>query len=502
MTADFSDRVDLAARKYGSSVLYANDDFFAEKENLLKPEKAIFLDGKYTDRGKWMDGWESRRKRVAGHDFALIRLGLPGLVRGVNIDTAFFTGNYPQFAALEGIALPGQPTVEELLDPALEWTPLVSKNALRGGSDNLFESENQTLRVTHLRLNIFPDGGVARLRVYGDVIADLRFLGRPGETQEADLAAVEHGGLAVACNDMFFGSRHNLLGPGRAANMGDGWETKRSRKTEADWIVVKLGAEGTIRRALVDTAHFKGNFPESCGLDVAHLPDGTDFASVPEQAWTPILARTKLQAHTVHSYEDAIAPHAPATHVRMRIWPDGGVSRLRLFGIASESGRETLGLRSLSAQSERARTRTLHAICGSAAWANTMAKSAPYTDLPALLTLAERVWNTLAPQDWHEAFGAHPRIGERKPDAQAMGEQQKALSADAAVLADIQTHNVAYEARFGHIYLVCAADKSAEELLATLKARMANDPGTELRVAAAEQAKITALRLTKLVRRA
>jgi allantoicase len=500
--APYTDKVDLAARKYGGSVLYANDDFFADKDNLLKAEKPIFIDGKYTFRGKWMDGWESRRKRGPGHDFAIIRLGLPGIVRGVNIDTAFFTGNFPQSAALEGIALPGQPTVDELLDPALEWTTLVARADLRGGSDNLFASAAGELRVTHLRLNIYPDGGVARLRVYGDVVADLRFLGPVGSDQEVDLAAVEHGGIAASCNDMYFGSRHNLVGPGRAPNMGDGWETRRSRKEAADWIIVQLAAEGTIHRALVDTAHFRGNFPESCGLEVAHLTAMQaqgDLAQLPESTWTPILARTKLQAHTVHDYEREINAHAPATHVRMRIWPDGGVSRLRLYGTPTTRGREALGLRYLAALSMAARTAAFHAVCSVRSWASAMAEHATYTDLASLQSRAQAEWSKLGDAEIHEAFAGHPRIGERKPDAQAMGEQKRALEASAELLVQLAAINAEYEARFGHIYLVCAAGKSAEELLAVAKARLANAKADELRVAAAEQAKIIELRLRKLV---
>jgi allantoicase len=502
-SAPYTDKVDLAARKYGGSVLYANDDFFADKDNLLKPDKAIFIEGKYTFRGKWMDGWESRRKRGPGHDFAIIRLGLPGIVRGVNIDTAFFTGNFPQSASVEGIALPGQPTVEELLNPDLEWTPLVGRSALAGGSDNLFGSTGGELRVNHLRLSIFPDGGVARLRVYGDVVADLRCLGPVGSDQEVDLAAVEHGGVAVACNDMFFGSRHNLIGPGRAVNMGDGWETKRSRKEAADWIIVQLAAEGTVHRALVDTAHFRGNFPESCGLDGAYIAGDAsgagDLSALPENSWTPILQRSKLQAHTIHDYEREILPHAPITHVRMRIWPDGGVSRLRLFGKATTKGREKLGLRYLAVLTETAREATFYAICSVRSWARAMANHAPYTSLPELQAHAHAEWTKCAASHISEAFAGHPRIGERKPDAQAMGEQQRALAASAETLAELARVNANYEQRFGHIYLVCAAGKSAEELLAIAKARMQHSPAEELVAAADEQAKIIALRLQRLV---
>ncbi len=500
---DFLDLPDLAARKYGGSVLYANDDFFAEKENLLKPEKAIFIDGKYTDRGKWMDGWESRRRRVPGHDFCIVRLGLPGVLRGVVVDTAFFKGNFPQACSLEGISLPGQPTVEELLADDLAWVEVLPKSDLRGDSENLF-AVDASARFTHLRFHIYPDGGVARLRVHGDVVPDPRWMGRPGAEQEVDLAAVEHGAEVIATNDMFFGSRHNLIGPGRAANMGDGWETKRSRREGPDWVVVRLAAPGEIHRALVDTLHFKGNFPESCALHVTHVQEGSsvDVTTLPESAWTELLPRTKLQAHTLHAYEEQLRAAGPATHVRMRIWPDGGVSRLRLFGHVSGASKERQALRFLNAVPSATRERMLRSTCGSSAFVKALAARAPFTSFAALSKSADEVFATLGAADLDEAFSAHPRIGETRADAQAMGEQAQVASAQQATLDALAAANAAYEQKFGRIYIVCASGKSAEEMLALAKTRMTHDAKKELQVAAEEQRQITQLRLAKLVRRA
>jgi allantoicase len=217
---DFTDLIDLASEKVGGAVLVANDDFFAPKENLLKASEPVFIEGKYTDRGKWMDGWESRRRRTPGFDWCIVRLGLPGIVRGVVVDTSFFRGNYPEHCSLDGASFDGLPTDEQLLDESVQWKPLLPQVALNGDSRNPFPVEYGE-RITHLRFRIYPDGGVARLRVYGEVIPDWQRLKRAGG--HVDLAAAENGALVLSCSDMFFGHRHNLIMPGRAADMSDGW---------------------------------------------------------------------------------------------------------------------------------------------------------------------------------------------------------------------------------------------------------------------------------------
>jgi allantoicase len=327
---DFTELVDLAAERVGGAVLYANDDFFAPKENLLKPGAPVFREGEYTDRGKWMDGWESRRRRTPGFDWCIIRLGLPGRLRGVVVDTAHFKGNYPEQCSLEACAIDGQPGVEQLLDEAVGWREVLPVSALRGDSQNPF-SIAETQRATHLRFRIYPDGGVARLRVYGEVVPDWTRLTARGAS--LDLAAVESGGLVLACSDMFFGHRHNLIMPGRAANMSDGWETKRRRGPGHDWVVIKLGARGHIHQVEVDTSHFKGNYPDGCSLEGTDAGDaGGDASGLANASWTEILPRTGLQAHTRHHFTDELQSAGAFTHVRFNIYPDGGVSRLRLYG--------------------------------------------------------------------------------------------------------------------------------------------------------------------------
>ncbi|MEP6920528.1 MAG: allantoicase [bacterium] len=323
---DFTELIDLAAEKLGGAVLIANDEFFAPKENLLKASEPIFIEGKYTDLGKWMDGWESRRRRTPGYDWCIIRLGLPGIVRGVIVDTSFFRGNYPEQCSLEACALEGQPTVEQLTDEATKWTEILSAADLVGDSINPFVIEHKA-RITHLRFKIYPDGGVARLRVFGEVVPDWDRIKRGGG--EIDLAAIENGGLSLSCSDMFFGNRHNLIMPGRAQNMSDGWETKRRRGPGHDWVIIKLGQPGQISRVEVDTSWFKGNFPDSCSLEAC---DTIGHVLPLALEWKEVLPSAKLLAHTRHYFEKEILNAGTVSHVRFNIFPDGGVSRLRVYG--------------------------------------------------------------------------------------------------------------------------------------------------------------------------
>lgn len=328
--SEFVELIDLAAERLGGAALYANDEFFAPKENLLKASAPVFIEGEYTDRGKWMDGWESRRRRTPGFDWCIIRLGLSGIIRGVVVDTSHFKGNYPDHCSIEACAVDGHPDVEQLLSDAILWTEILPTSKLRGDSLNPFPIKREQ-RFTHLRFKIYPDGGVARLRVYGEVVPDWSKLGR-GES-EIDLAAAENGALVVASSDMFFGHRHNLIMPGRAADMSDGWETKRRRGPGHDWAIIRLARRGRIHRLEVDTSYFKGNFPESCSLEATDAGNDSieDYANS-SLAWREILARTKLQAHTRHFFEEEIKDSDAATHVRFNIFPDGGVSRLRIMG--------------------------------------------------------------------------------------------------------------------------------------------------------------------------
>jgi allantoicase len=322
--------VDLASERLGGSAVAANDEFFASRDNLVRAAAPLFREGVYTDRGKWMDGWETRRRRDPGHDWCIVRLGLPGIIHGLVVDTSNFKGNFPQACSVEACEAAGHPDTETLTGGQTRWPEILPQTPLEGDRENPFPILTDR-RFTHVRLNIYPDGGVARLRVFGLVAPDWGRLARAGG--DVDLASVENGGLVLSASDMYFGSRHNLILPGRGRDMSDGWETRRRRGPGHDWAIVRLGKAGTIRRVEVDTAHFKGNAPGSCSLDVTTAPVAApERLAEPTGEWRELLPRTPLQPHTLHRFEEELRPAGEATHARLNIFPDGGVSRLRLFG--------------------------------------------------------------------------------------------------------------------------------------------------------------------------
>ena len=337
--ATFTGLVDLAAEGLGGRALATNDDFFAGVDNLVKPGRGVFLPDEYTERGKWMDGWESRRKRGPGHDWAIVRLGVAGVVRGLDIDTNHFLGNHPPFASVEATSAPADADLDAL--ETARWTEILPQAPLRPGSQNLF-AVHAPGAFTHVRLHIYPDGGVARLRVYGEVagawdepIDDAaQAQVQPGEL---DLAAVRHGALALACSDMFFGPMNNLIAPGRAVNMGGGWETRRRRSPGHDWILVRLAERGRVGVVEVDTNHFKGNFPDRFALDGVDAPGARITDLLARDDWRVAVDETPLQAHARLFVRDAVKDAGPFTHVRLRIFPDGGVSRLRVYGTREAS---------------------------------------------------------------------------------------------------------------------------------------------------------------------
>ena len=320
---DFRELPDLALRSVGGAVVHANDDAFAAKENLITPGRPAFDPTTFGSQGKVYDGWETRRRRAPGHDEAIVRLGASGVVHGVVVDTAWFTGNYPPEIAVDGACADG------LADVAgLEWEPLVPRSAVRGDSENAFAVE-QPRRVTHVRLRIFPDGGVARLRVHGEALPDPALLDTLGT---ADLAALEHGGRVVACSNAFYGSPNNLLLPGPARSMGEGWENARRRDDGNDWVEVALVAEAALVLAELDTSWFLHNAPGWAALTGRTADGGT----------VELLRRTALQPDTRHRFS---VPTTAVTHVRMDVFPDGGMARLRLHGRLTEAGRADLATR-------------------------------------------------------------------------------------------------------------------------------------------------------------
>jgi len=316
---------DLAARSAGAAVLWANDDLFAEKENLIKPGPAEHRPATFGHKGQVYDGWETRRRRGAtadSHDFVIVRLGVPGIIRGVVVDTAWFTGNYPPEVSVEAAFIEGYPSPQELADKA-SWTTIVKRRAVNGDTRNPFAVESPR-RWTHVRLAIYPDGGVARLRVHGEGLLDPRFTKLP-----LDLAALENGGRITACSNMFYSSPNNLLLPGAARTMGEGWETSRRRDTGNDWVQVRLAGQGVVTAAELDTSYFVGNAPGSAALR------GRDDSD-PSGEWFDLLPRTQLQPDTKHRF--LIEADRPVTDARLDIHPDGGMARLRLFGRLTPEG--------------------------------------------------------------------------------------------------------------------------------------------------------------------
>jgi allantoicase len=324
--------VDLAHPRLGTQVTFATDDFFAPKERLIDPAPPIFMPGKYDDHGKWMDGWESRRKRTPGHDCCVIRLGAPGRIRAVDIDTSFFTGNYPPEAMLEASGHDGSPKDGPGDGPGddLAWHAIVPRRPLEGDRHNLAMVADEGI-WRWLRLHIYPDGGVARLRIFGEIHKDWS---RVAPDEEIDLAALVNGGVGLAWSDAHYGLPANMLAPGRGRDMGDGWETARRRGPGNDWAVLRLGHPGRITRAVVDTAHFKGNYPDRCALRAARLEREPEPATLGETSaeWPLLLPETRLAADSEQVFAGDLADLGAVSHVRLDIFPDGGVSRLRLFG--------------------------------------------------------------------------------------------------------------------------------------------------------------------------
>jgi len=310
--------IQLEQPRLGTRVTFATDDFFAAKERVIDSAAPVFIDDKYDDHGKWMDGWESRRKRIEGHDFCIIRLGVPGAIHGFDIDTSFFTGNSPPQASIEACI-----SDEESPEKAT-WVELLGRTDLAGDAHHYHEISDERI-WTHVRLHIYPDGGIARLRIFGEVRANF-----DGVDGYVDLVAVENGGRAIACSDEHYGSMHNLNAPGRGVNMGDGWETARRRGPGNDWVIAALAQPGVIERVEVDTAHFKGNYPDRVSLEAGLFGSDAE-ASRDSENWQTLLAETKLKMDQQHYFE-TLEDIGDVSHVRMSIYPDGGVSRLRLFG--------------------------------------------------------------------------------------------------------------------------------------------------------------------------
>ncbi|MFT4036485.1 MAG: allantoicase [Patulibacter sp.] len=342
MTDVFSRYPDLASRLLGSSVPWANDELFAARDNLIEPSTPVFHPATFGTRGQVYDGWETRRRRDAGpdaYDEAIIRLGVPGIVFAVDIDTSHFTGNYPPEASVEGCAVAGYPDLNVVRDA--DWRPLVRRAPLQADAHNRFtvlESadphDDDAIAgelVTHVRLRIYPDGGVARLRVHGTPVLDPRIV----DAGPFDLAALENGGLVLDSSNAFYSSATNLILPGPARTMGEGWETARRRDHGHDWVIFQLAAAGHVRLIELDASHFVGNAPGSCIVEGRHG----------DEPWQEVLPRTPVQPDVRHRFPVADADTGPLTQLRLNVYPDGGLARLRAFGTPTPEARAAIGRR-------------------------------------------------------------------------------------------------------------------------------------------------------------
>ena len=312
--------VNLASAGFGALAVECSDDFFGKKERILKDEPPVFVPDKYDKNGKWMDGWESRRRRNGGYDWLIIELGTKALIKGFDIDTSHFTGNFPPGASIEGASCDAVPHSKN------DWFPLTPQVTLEGNKHHFFESSNFETPAKWIRLNIYPDGGVARLRVYGDPTPSFINL------QEAvELSAVVNGGRIVDFSNSHYGNPEVILSLTQGNNMGDGWETARRRTPGNEWIIVKLGKSGVVQEIHVDTTHFKGNFPDGFSVQGSYM---TKFAKnvivTQSMFWPTICPFTKLKPDELQIFK--INCQDTVSHIKFNSFPDGGISRLRIFG--------------------------------------------------------------------------------------------------------------------------------------------------------------------------
>jgi allantoicase len=333
---------DLASRSLRGSVIAASDEFFAEKENLINPGAPTFSPHTFGHKGQVYDGWETRRRRGSGRslpadgdqDWVIVRLGAPGVVHAVVVDTAYFTGNFPPACSVEACWADGYPDLAAL--DSARWVEIVARSPLKGDTPHVFEIPPQARhRYSHVRLRIYPDGGVARLRVHGAVVPDPSLL----EGMTFDLAALENGADVVACSDRFYSSPRNAISPGLSRVMGEGWETRRRRSAGNEWLAVRFAAPAVISLVEVDTSGYIGNSPGLAELRGSLSGGGAAGETVtPDDpsSWHRLLERAPLLPDTPHRFR--IASSAPCDLVRLDVFPDGGVARLRLYGTLTPEG--------------------------------------------------------------------------------------------------------------------------------------------------------------------
>ena len=317
--------IDLAQSRLGTKVVYCTDEFFAAAKRIIYPWPPVFKEGVFDTHGKWMDGWETRRKRNKGHDYLILKLGKVGKINKVDIDTSYFNGNQPSKVSLEACfsksKLPGKNS---------KWTTILNKKTTKPNSHHFYNIKNKSF-FSHIKLNIYPDGGVARLRVYGSMKTTKKF-----DKKVINLTSILNGATPIACNNEHFGRAENILAPGIGKNMGDGWETRRSRGKNFDWLIIKCATQGIIKKIQIDTHHFKGNFPNKCSLQAACINSKFSNKTIVKKSkkWKYLLKKVKLYAHKKHNFQNKLMKKDKVNYIRINIFPDGGISRIRAFGTA------------------------------------------------------------------------------------------------------------------------------------------------------------------------
>ena len=315
--------INLVEPRLGSKIIFKTDDFFASANRIINPNPPIFKEGVFDKHGKWMDGWETRRRRRKGFDYLIIKLGKPGKIFNVDIDTTHFSGNQPTYTSLEACHSKKKPNKQS------KWITILNKKKLGPNKNHNFKIKNKSI-FTHVKLNIYPDGGVARLRIYGEVEMKKVNFGN----KMINLSAMLNGASIIGCNNEHFGKAENILAPGKSKNMGDGWETRRSRGKNFDWLIIKLGRTGTINRIEIDTHHFKGNYPDMCSVQATYVPNKISNYLVVKKSnkWKSLLNKVKLKANKKHSFNNKTMKKNKINYIKINIYPDGGISRIRTFG--------------------------------------------------------------------------------------------------------------------------------------------------------------------------
>jgi len=315
--------IDLAQARLGTKVVYKTDEFFAPAKRIINPWPPIFKEGVFDKHGKWMDGWETRRKRNKGHDYLILKLGKPGKIHMVDIDTSYFSGNQPSKVSIEACF-----SKNKIPNKHSSWVKILKKKSTKPNSHHFFNIKNKSI-FTHIKLNIYPDGGVARIRIYGSMQIKKKF-----EKKVINLTSILNGAAPIACNNEHFGRAENILAPGTGKNMGDGWETRRSRGKNFDWLILKCAAPGKIKKIQIDTHHFKGNYPDKCSLQAAYLDKKISEKNIVNMSkkWSLLLNKVKLNAHKKHNFQNKLMKNRKINYIRINIFPDGGISRIRAFG--------------------------------------------------------------------------------------------------------------------------------------------------------------------------